>query len=125
MGEVEMLLRSSTEPMPVPAEPMPSDEVREIEHGTVLLRGLSGPVSGQVFVLNDVLRIGSDDSAQITLDSRYAAAAEARPELVGVCVMLVATAPGHPRGDGWPGRSEERRGGEACARTGEKWGGGH
>src|SRR3546814_3523458 len=27
-------------------------------------------VSGQVFVLNDVLRIGSDDSAQITLDSR-------------------------------------------------------
>src|SRR3546814_3455725 len=102
MWEVEMLRRPSTEPKPWPAEPMPSDEVREIEHGTVLLRGLSGPVSGQVFVLNDVLRIGSDDSAQITLDSRYAAAEEARLELVGDCVMLVATAPVTPRVNGWP-----------------------
>lgn len=102
MGEVEILLRSSTEPMPVPAEPMPADEVREIEHGTVLLRGLSGPVSGQVFVLNDALRIGSDESAQIVLDSRYAAAEEARLELVGDCVMLVSTAPVTPRVNGWP-----------------------
>lgn len=102
MGAVEMLLRSSDEPMPVPAEPMPINEVREIEHGTVLLRGLSGPVSGKVFVLSDVLRIGSDEHAQIPLDSRYAAAEEARLELIGDCVMLVSTSPVTPRVNGWP-----------------------
>lgn len=102
LGDVEMLLRSVAEPMPVPAEPMPTDKVREIEHGTVVLRGLSGPVSGQVFVLNDVLRIGSDVHAQIPLDSRYAAAEEARLELIGDCVMLVSTSPVTPRVNGWP-----------------------
>ncbi len=102
LGAVEMLLRSSDAPMPVPAEPMPTDEVREIEHGTVVLRGLSGPVSGQAFVLSDVLRIGSDEQAQIALDSRYAAAEEARLELVGDCVMLVSTSPVTPRVNGWP-----------------------
>jgi len=102
MGEVELLLCSAEPPMPVPAEPIVVDDAREIEHGTVLLRGLSGPVSGQAFVLHDVLRIGSDATAQIALDSRYAAAEEARLELLGDCVMLTATAPVTPRVNGWP-----------------------
>lgn len=102
MGDVELLLRSSKEPMPVPAEPMASDDSREIEHGTVVLRGLSGPVSGRVFVLADSLSIGSGEQAQISLDGRYAAAEEARLELLGDCVMLASTSPVTPRVNGWP-----------------------
>lgn len=104
VGTAELLLQSLIAPLAPPAEPMPPLQVREIQQGVLILRGMGERFAGRAFGVGERIEIGSAPNAAIVLDARYAAAAEAQISVLHDCVMIVAMSPVSPLVNGYPVR---------------------